>query len=167
MDNSMGNKTQKRRPWEGSRKKNRDKRDRQVGRVLLGEGVACDIIYDHCLLKLRKEVRERRKDAYTTLSGFSGEQNRYCRIGHDAIHNALRSLISVRNRTHVYYVRIPGHKEIGGGIFAIEHKLNEDKIITPVQQRNRGMTPERSATVSKEVEELRKAGILQETRYQT
>ncbi|GJT27997.1 reverse transcriptase domain-containing protein [Tanacetum coccineum] len=48
--------------------------ERQVGRVLLGRGVACDIIYEHCLLKLREEVRERRKDVYTTLSGFFGEQ---------------------------------------------------------------------------------------------
>ncbi|GJW45622.1 hypothetical protein Tco_0077268 [Tanacetum coccineum] len=140
MDSGMGDKTQKGRPWKGSEKKNRDKRDsekvgktftkppkmvsktrdtskyyefhqdyghdtyacrelknetkevvksgkwvhlikgirkgrakRQVGRVLLDEGAACDIIYEHCFLKLRKEVRERRKDVYTTLLGFSGE----------------------------------------------------------------------------------------------
>ncbi|GJS46927.1 hypothetical protein Tco_0597048 [Tanacetum coccineum] len=47
---------------------------RQVGRVLLDGGAACDIIYEHCFLKLIKEVRERRKDVYTTLSGLSGEQ---------------------------------------------------------------------------------------------
>ncbi|GKC56037.1 reverse transcriptase domain-containing protein [Tanacetum coccineum] len=47
---------------------------RQVGRVLLDGGAACDIIYEHCFLKLRNEVRERRKDIYTTLSGFFGEQ---------------------------------------------------------------------------------------------
>ncbi|GJT47193.1 hypothetical protein Tco_0955908 [Tanacetum coccineum] len=43
---------------------------RQVGRVLLDGGAACDIIYEHCFLMLRNEVRERRKDIYTTLSGF-------------------------------------------------------------------------------------------------
>ncbi|GJR79270.1 hypothetical protein Tco_0150055 [Tanacetum coccineum] len=37
-------------------------------------GLPCDIIYEQCFLKLWKEVRERRKDAYTTLSGFFGEQ---------------------------------------------------------------------------------------------
>ncbi|GKB74488.1 hypothetical protein Tco_0935900, partial [Tanacetum coccineum] len=37
-------------------------------------GAACDIIYEHCFLKLWKEIRERRKDVYTTLSGFSEEQ---------------------------------------------------------------------------------------------
>ncbi|GKB62614.1 hypothetical protein Tco_0918800 [Tanacetum coccineum] len=48
--------------------------ERQVGRVLVNGGAACDIIYEHCFLKLHKEVRERRKDVYATLSGFSGEQ---------------------------------------------------------------------------------------------
>ncbi|GJZ96786.1 hypothetical protein Tco_0669120 [Tanacetum coccineum] len=48
--------------------------ERKVGRVLLDEGATCDIIYEHCFLKLRKEVRERKKDVYTTLFGFSGEQ---------------------------------------------------------------------------------------------
>ncbi|GJW54172.1 hypothetical protein Tco_0098257 [Tanacetum coccineum] len=47
---------------------------RKVGRVLLDGGAFCDIIYEHYFLKLRKEVRERRKDIYTTLSGFFGEQ---------------------------------------------------------------------------------------------
>ncbi|GKC53560.1 hypothetical protein Tco_1076305 [Tanacetum coccineum] len=47
---------------------------RQVGRVLLDEGAAFDIIYEHYFLKLQKEVRERRKDVYIKLSRFSGEQ---------------------------------------------------------------------------------------------
>ncbi|GKA52729.1 hypothetical protein Tco_0746044 [Tanacetum coccineum] len=41
-----------------------------LGRVLLDGGAACDIMYEHCFLKLQKEVKERRKDMYTTLSGF-------------------------------------------------------------------------------------------------
>ncbi|GJQ90296.1 hypothetical protein Tco_0001435 [Tanacetum coccineum] len=48
--------------------------ERYVMRVLLDGGAACKIIYEHCFLKLRKETRERMKDVYTTLSGFSGEQ---------------------------------------------------------------------------------------------
>ncbi|GJW16688.1 hypothetical protein Tco_0024124, partial [Tanacetum coccineum] len=34
---------------------------RHVGRVLLDGGAACDIIYEHCFLKLRKEIREKNK----------------------------------------------------------------------------------------------------------
>ncbi|GKE18265.1 hypothetical protein Tco_1425842 [Tanacetum coccineum] len=85
-------------------------------------------------VRLQKEVRERRKDVYTTLSGFSG---------------------------------LPRTFKLGSEIFVTEHKLNEDKKITPMQQKKKGMAPERSAATSKEVEELRKAGILRETRYQT
>ncbi|GJU34296.1 reverse transcriptase domain-containing protein [Tanacetum coccineum] len=47
---------------------------RRVGRVLLDRGTACDKIYEHCFLKLRKEVKERRKDVYMTLSGFFEDQ---------------------------------------------------------------------------------------------
>ncbi|GKD38037.1 hypothetical protein Tco_1258244, partial [Tanacetum coccineum] len=62
---------------------------------------------------------------------------------------------------------IPRTLRIGGTNFATEHKLNENKKVTPVQQKKRRMAPERAAAASKEVEELRKAGILKETRYQT
>ncbi|GJY60288.1 hypothetical protein Tco_0460945 [Tanacetum coccineum] len=62
---------------------------------------------------------------------------------------------------------IPRTLRIGGTNFATEHKLNENKKITPVQQKKRRMAPERATTASKEVEELRKARILKETRFQT
>ncbi|GJR65821.1 reverse transcriptase domain-containing protein [Tanacetum coccineum] len=47
---------------------------RQVGKNLLDRGVACDIIYENCFLKLRIEVIERRKDVYTILLRFFDEQ---------------------------------------------------------------------------------------------
>ncbi|GJY60289.1 hypothetical protein Tco_0460946 [Tanacetum coccineum] len=47
---------------------------RHVGRVLLDGGAACDKKYEHCFLKLIKEIREKMRDIYTTLSRFSGEQ---------------------------------------------------------------------------------------------
>nr|GEY69465.1 hypothetical protein [Tanacetum cinerariifolium] len=49
-------------------------------------------------------------------------------------------------------------------IFVTEHRLNENKKITPVQQKKRGMALERRATSAKEVKELRKAGIQREKR---
>ncbi|GKB17559.1 reverse transcriptase domain-containing protein, partial [Tanacetum coccineum] len=62
---------------------------------------------------------------------------------------------------------IPRTLNIRGEIFATEYKLNEDKKITLIQQNKRKMTPDRIAAASKEVEELKKVGILKETRYQT
>ncbi|GKG49782.1 hypothetical protein Tco_0518556, partial [Tanacetum coccineum] len=52
---------------------------------------------------------------------------------------------------------IPRTLRIRGTNFATEHKLNKDKKITPVQQKERRMAPEQVAAASKEVEELRKA----------
>nr|GEW50879.1 retrotransposon protein, putative, Ty3-gypsy subclass [Tanacetum cinerariifolium] len=90
MDGGIGEKPPRGKPWEGAGKKNKEKRDRgpsmdpilisvlvhgrQVGRVLLDRGAACDVIYEHCFLKLQKEIRERKREVYTTLFGFTGEQ---------------------------------------------------------------------------------------------
>ncbi|GJQ93479.1 reverse transcriptase domain-containing protein [Tanacetum coccineum] len=53
---------------------------------------------------------------------------------------------------------IPRTLKIGSEVFVTEHKLNENKKITPVQQKKRGMALERSAAASKEVEELKLEG---------
>ncbi|GJX02786.1 hypothetical protein Tco_0188702 [Tanacetum coccineum] len=63
--------------------------------------------------------------------------------------------------------RIPRTLKIRSEVFITEHKLNENKKIIPVHQKKRGIAPEQSAATSKEVEELKKARILSETRYQT
>ncbi|GKE11378.1 hypothetical protein Tco_1414929 [Tanacetum coccineum] len=191
-------------------------------------------VYGRQIGRVQKEIREGRRDVYTTL------------FRHDTLYHALHSLIPIKNRTESHYVRILGYKKVRAGkrlkesplkatlqvseclnleekviikqrypeqmvtirsylpakfkqelikllrnnadvfawqysdmaripqtlkirdeIFVTEHKLNEDKKITPVQQKKRGMAPERSAVASKEVEELKKAEILRETRYQT
>ncbi|GKB78902.1 hypothetical protein Tco_0945797 [Tanacetum coccineum] len=72
-------------------------------------------------------------------------------IRDDPLNDALRNTITKNKRKN----------------FATEHKLKEYKKITPVQQKKRRMAPKWAAAASKEVEELRKAGILKETRYQT
>ncbi|GJV36831.1 hypothetical protein Tco_1409308 [Tanacetum coccineum] len=229
---------------------------RQVGRVLVDGGAACDIIYEHCLLKLQKEVRERRKDVYTTLSGFFGEQvnplgeisllitvgeaPHHIRMIPSTMHSAVlyqsedgprvimfeyqdirrceqvkrlkeslsqvplevsecvnpdekiiinqkypkqaitigrqlpphfkKELVKLlRNNADIFaweysdMTRIPKTLKIGSEVFVTEHKLNENKKITLVPQKKRGMGPERSDATSKEVEELKKDGILRET----
>nr|GEY57671.1 hypothetical protein [Tanacetum cinerariifolium] len=85
---------------------------RQVGRVLLDGEAVYDIIYEQCCLKLQKEVRERRKYVYTTLTGFFGDLNCHRRIKNDTIHNALRSLKLVKIKTQGHHVRVPRHKEM-------------------------------------------------------
>ncbi|XP_071734225.1 uncharacterized protein [Rutidosis leptorrhynchoides] len=48
-----------------------------------------------------------------------------------------------------------------------EHHLNANPNLTPVRQKNRGMTPERSVFSKKRVEKLVQANILREVKYQT
>ncbi|GJZ36239.1 hypothetical protein Tco_0582056 [Tanacetum coccineum] len=56
---------------------------------------------------------------------------------------------------------------VGGRPFITEHKLNELKHMEPRKQKKRGLAPERSEALHKEVEELTKADILREVKYQT
>nr|GEX03715.1 reverse transcriptase domain-containing protein [Tanacetum cinerariifolium] len=91
--------------------------------------------------------------------GWKGKlqkKNRYRIIENDTFHNALCGPVLVR--------RIPKKLKIRNETFVTKHKLNKDKKITPMQQKKKRMTPEQSVIASKEVEELRKARILRETR---
>ncbi|GJR06848.1 hypothetical protein Tco_0529832 [Tanacetum coccineum] len=220
--------------------------ERHVGRVLLEGGAVCDIIYKHFFLNPRKEIREKMRDVYTTLSGFSdkqvnplGEISLLVNVG-EALHHmsdqitflivysdspnnmlfgrtaiaglgmipstmhfavpyqsearpraimseyqdirryelvkrlketpleaplhAKQELIKLlKNNVDVFawqysdMTGIPRTLRIRGTNFATKHKLNEDKKITPVQQKKRRMAPKRASAASKEVEELRKA----------
>ncbi|GJV12294.1 hypothetical protein Tco_1353835 [Tanacetum coccineum] len=56
---------------------------------------------------------------------------------------------------------------VEGKPFITKHKLNELKHMEPRKQKKRGLAPERSKALQKEVEELTKANILQEVKYQT
>ncbi|GKC56036.1 hypothetical protein Tco_1083634, partial [Tanacetum coccineum] len=68
----------------------------------------------------------------------------------------LRDFVDIFAWEYSNMIGIPVMLKIGYEIFITEHKLNEDKKIKHVQQKKRGMALKRSATTSKEVEELRK-----------
>ncbi|GKC94651.1 reverse transcriptase domain-containing protein [Tanacetum coccineum] len=48
---------------------------RQVNRVYLDGGSSCEVIYEHCFLKLKPSIRSLRVDSNTPLVSFSGEQS--------------------------------------------------------------------------------------------
>ncbi|GKB23869.1 reverse transcriptase domain-containing protein [Tanacetum coccineum] len=48
---------------------------RQVNRACLDGGTSCEVIYEHCFLKLKPLIRSLRVDSNTPLFGFSGEQS--------------------------------------------------------------------------------------------
>ncbi|GJT86705.1 reverse transcriptase domain-containing protein [Tanacetum coccineum] len=56
---------------------------------------------------------------------------------------------------------------VGGKPFNMEYRLNEFKHIEPIKQKKRGLALERNEVICKEVEELTKANILREVKYQT
>nr|GEZ38395.1 reverse transcriptase domain-containing protein [Tanacetum cinerariifolium] len=124
---------------------------RHVRRVVLDGGAACDIIYEHCSLKLRKEIRERMKDVYTTLSEFSSEQvnplgevsllimNDNLRVRDDTFYNALHSLIPGRGQFIRNVVSKQGIKANPAKIQALT-SLKRPKTIKKVQSLNEKLT---------------------------
>ncbi|GJW42864.1 hypothetical protein Tco_0071663 [Tanacetum coccineum] len=48
---------------------------RQVNKTYLDGGSSCEVIYEHCFLKLKSLIRSLRVDSNTPLVGFSGEQS--------------------------------------------------------------------------------------------
>ncbi|GKB84306.1 reverse transcriptase domain-containing protein [Tanacetum coccineum] len=48
---------------------------RQVNRAYLDGGSSCEVIYEHCFLKLKPSIRSLRVDSNTPLVGFLGEQS--------------------------------------------------------------------------------------------
>ncbi|GJR64574.1 hypothetical protein Tco_0010639 [Tanacetum coccineum] len=83
------------------------------------------------------------------------------------LRDLLKSNADIFAWTHTYKTRIPRTVMVGGKHFNTEHKLDEYKHIEPVKQKKRGMASERNEAICKEVEELTKANILREVKYQT
>ncbi|GJS04241.1 reverse transcriptase domain-containing protein [Tanacetum coccineum] len=48
---------------------------RQVNRVYIDGGSSCEVIYEHCFLKLKPSIRSLQVDSNTPLIGFLGEQS--------------------------------------------------------------------------------------------
>ncbi|GKE40308.1 hypothetical protein Tco_1463713 [Tanacetum coccineum] len=55
---------------------------------------------------------------------------------------------------------------VGGKPFNTKHKLNEYKHIKSIKQKKHGLDPKQNEAAFKEVDELTKAGVLQEVKYQ-
>ncbi|GJW42082.1 reverse transcriptase domain-containing protein, partial [Tanacetum coccineum] len=52
---------------------------REVGRVHMDSGSSCEVIYEHCLLKLKPSIQASKVDLQVLLVGFSGKK--YWAIG--------------------------------------------------------------------------------------
>ncbi|GKD56104.1 reverse transcriptase domain-containing protein, partial [Tanacetum coccineum] len=92
---------------------------RQVNRVYMDNGSSCEVIYDHCFLRLKPSIRSLRVDSKTPLVGFFEEHS--WPLG-----------------------KVPLEITIGGKPFNTEHRLNEFNHIEQVKQKKRGLAPERN-----------------------
>ncbi|GJY21833.1 hypothetical protein Tco_0394399 [Tanacetum coccineum] len=70
-------------------------------------------------------------------------------------------------KTYANLIRIPRIITVKGKSFNTKQKLNEYSHVKPIKQKRRGLGPDRNTAACKEVEELTKAGILQEVKRQT
>nr|GEV33696.1 reverse transcriptase domain-containing protein [Tanacetum cinerariifolium] len=69
--------------------------------------------------------------------------------------------------TTAHMMRVPRTETIGEETFNTEHRINELKHLEPVKQKKRSLAPERNKAIHIQVEELTKANILREVKYQT
>ena len=49
--------------------------NREVNRAYMDCGSSCEIIYEHCFLKLKPSIRAQRVDSKIPIIGFSGEHS--------------------------------------------------------------------------------------------
>ncbi|GJS79411.1 hypothetical protein Tco_0729292 [Tanacetum coccineum] len=69
--------------------------------------------------------------------------------------------------TTAHMTGVPRTIMVGGEIFNIEHRVNESKHVEPVKQKKGSLALERNEAIHTQVEELTKANILREVKYQT
>ncbi|GKB52356.1 hypothetical protein Tco_0903109 [Tanacetum coccineum] len=227
----------------------------QVNKVYLDGGSSCEVIYEHCFLKLKPSIWSLRVDSTIPLVGFSGEKSwplgevpLEITIGEgivvSIIHGAIKfytsqgistalsqynpkepeeeqratseehqekvkcilscidtgerivvndqhpkQTIAIRRQlptktkirlqdllrtyadvfawTTAHMTGVLRTVTIGGEAFNTEHRINELKHLEPVKQKKRSLAPERNKAIHTQVEELTKANILREVRYQT
>nr|GEV86137.1 reverse transcriptase domain-containing protein [Tanacetum cinerariifolium] len=83
------------------------------------------------------------------------------------LHDLLRSNTNIFTWTYANMIGISRTIVVEGKPFNTEHGLNKHKHIEPVKQKKRSLAPDQNEAICKEVEELMKADILREVKYQT
>ncbi|GJT07609.1 reverse transcriptase domain-containing protein [Tanacetum coccineum] len=121
-------------------------------RIYVDGGASSEVLYEHCFVKLCKEIRDQMVPATTHLIGFSGET--IWPLGQIAL------LVKIGNEVH------STSAWMNFMIISIaEHRLNIREGYLPVRQKKRGHAPERNKVIQEEVEKLVDAGIMKEVHY--
>ncbi|GJU98935.1 hypothetical protein Tco_1328206 [Tanacetum coccineum] len=83
------------------------------------------------------------------------------------LRDLLRAHADVFSWTTAHIIRVPRTLIIEKETFSTEHQLNVFNHPEPVKQKKRSLASERNKDVRTQVEELVKAGVLREVKYQT
>ncbi|GJS31819.1 reverse transcriptase domain-containing protein [Tanacetum coccineum] len=154
-----------------------------VHRVYIDGGASSEVLYEHCFIKLRKEIRDQMVPATTNLIGFSGETiwplgqiALLVKIG-DEVHSTSAWMNFMSSRVIPMECAIISGPSIpspavnqpadmtGVPRSIAEHRLNIREGYSPVRQKKRGQAPERNKAIQEEVEKLVDAGIMKEVHY--
>ncbi|GJT11986.1 reverse transcriptase domain-containing protein [Tanacetum coccineum] len=149
---------------------------RQVNRAYLDGGSSCEVIYEHCFLKLKPSIRSLRVDSNTPLIGFSGEQSwplgeipLEVTIGEVPIvvTKTLTFVIIKSNSPHNLLLGRTVMQQMGIVDSTVHGAIKFHTPKEPVKQKKRSLAPERNEVIHSQVEELTKAVILRGVKYQT
>ncbi|GJR37299.1 retrovirus-related pol polyprotein from transposon TNT 1-94 [Tanacetum coccineum] len=105
---------------------------RQVNRVYMDSGSSCEVIYEHCFLKLKPSIRSLRVDSKTPLVGLSREYS--WPLGED--HHATNG---DRGNHYPWSYKFPYSKRIGTLLFenSLQGPEKEQKIASEAQQADK------------------------------
>nr|GEX50073.1 reverse transcriptase domain-containing protein [Tanacetum cinerariifolium] len=167
---------------------------REVNQVHMDSGSSCKVIYEHCFMKLKPSIRASKggqqcrgwKSWFPTftwplnstppeglvryfrhMNPINRHQKAATRTLQRRLRDLLRANADVFAWTHVDMKGIPRTITVKGKSFNIEQKLNEYSHVKPIKQKRRGVGLDCNTAACREVEELTKAGILQEVKRQT
>ncbi|GJU03385.1 reverse transcriptase domain-containing protein [Tanacetum coccineum] len=151
-----------------------------VHRMYVDEGASLEILYEHCFVRLRPEIRSQMVPPTTYLTGFSGETiwplgqiSLLVKIG-DEGHSTFAWMNFMVVRSPSQHNGIIGRPDVFAWKLAdmtgvprniVEHRLNIRKGCPPVRQKKRGQAPERNKAIQEEVEKLVDARIMKEVHY--
>ncbi|GKA20120.1 reverse transcriptase domain-containing protein [Tanacetum coccineum] len=152
-----------------------------VHRVYIDGGASSEVLYEHCFIKLRKEIRDQMVPATTHLIGFSGETiwplgqiALLVKIGDEAHStSAWMNFMVIRSPSqHNAIIGRPGIRKIRA-VPSTAHGMLKFPVeggtegYSPVRQKKRGQAPERNKAIQEEVEKLVDAGIMKEVDVDT
>ncbi|GJW12700.1 hypothetical protein Tco_1578527 [Tanacetum coccineum] len=83
------------------------------------------------------------------------------------LQDLLRTYADVFVWTTAHMMGVPRTVTIRGAAFNTEYRINELKHLELVKQKKRSLAPEKNEAIHTQVEDLTKANILREVKYQT